>query len=74
MSINKARSRVANEVKKAKYAGAGASTASVQDARRVLAEEKIKEYIQRTVASAPDLTVEQRDRLAQLVRGKGNPA
>ncbi len=37
--------------------------------RRDLAEAKIADYIERTVAEAPPLTNEQRDRLALLLRG-----
>lgn len=69
VSINKARSRVANEIKKTKKAGGDLRCAAVQDARRALAEEKIKTCIERTVAAAPPLTNEQRDRLALLLRG-----
>lgn len=69
MSVAKARSRVAVEVKKQKRAGASDSCESVRSARRDLAAEKIKAYIERTVAAAPELTLEQRDRLALLLRG-----
>ncbi len=68
MSVNKARSQLAIQSKKAKAAGVGAASPAVQDARRQLAEEKLKKYIEQTVASAPPLTVEQRDRLSVLLR------
>src|SRR4051812_12381451 len=60
MSVSKARSRVANEVKKARKEPGGSSTGRVEDARRALAEEKLANFIQRTVAQAPALTGEQR--------------
>lgn len=41
------------------------------EARRDLAEASIQAYIERTVAAAPPLTSEQRDRLALLLRGGG---
>ncbi len=69
MSVAKARSRVAVEVKKQKRDGGTDSSESVRTARRDLAEEKIKANIERTVASAPELTPEQCDRLARLLRG-----
>jgi hypothetical protein len=65
----KARSRGAVEVKKHKRDGGPESSAAVRDAQRLLAEEKIKAYVERTVAAAPPLTPEQRDRLALLLRG-----
>ncbi len=67
--MNETRSRVANETKKTNKAGGDDGRAPVQDARRALAEEKLKAYIERTVASAPPLTSEMRDRLALLLRG-----
>jgi hypothetical protein len=39
------------------------------DARRNLKAERLAEYIKRTVDAAPELTDEQRDRLALLLRG-----
>lgn len=39
------------------------------DARRNLRAERLADYIKRTVDEAPPLTVEQRDRLALLLRG-----
>lgn len=46
--------------------------AQILDARRDLAAAKIENYIARVVADAPDLTPEQRDRLALLLRGGGH--
>lgn len=43
--------------------------AAEQNARRELAAAKLAEYIRRTVAEAPELTPEQRERLAVLLRG-----
>jgi hypothetical protein len=40
----------------------------ILEARRALAAAKIADFIQRTVATAPPLTAEQRDRLAGLFR------
>ena len=71
MSVPKARSRVAVEVKKHKRDGRPDSSAAVRDAQRVLAEEKIKAYVERALAAAPALTPEQRDRLSLLLRGAG---
>ncbi len=45
----------------------GEPPASLLDARRVLAEEKLRQYIERTVASAPPLTASQLDRLRVLL-------
>lgn len=39
------------------------------DARRNMRAERLAEHIKRTVDAAPPLTVEQRDRLALLLRG-----
>lgn len=38
------------------------------EARRVLAAEKLADYIKRTVETAPPLSDEQRDRLVALIR------
>ncbi len=68
MSVYKARSRVANEVKKCKASGSDPQSPQVQDARRDLAEAKLQAYIERMVASGPQLSPEQRDRLAVLLQ------
>lgn len=39
----------------------------IENARRNLAESKIQAFIERTLAAAPPLTVEQRTRLAALL-------
>lgn len=44
--------------------------AEIEAARRDHAAAKITEYIERTVAAAPPLTIEQRDKLALLLRGR----
>ena len=67
MSVAKARSRVAVEVKRSKKVGEDASADAVQAARAILAEENIKAFIERTVSAAPPLSPEQRARLAQLL-------
>lgn len=43
----------------------------LDDARRALAETKIEAYIRKTVDAAPPLTVQQRERLAALLRPAG---
>lgn len=43
-------------------------SADVTDLRRQLRAERLEDYIIRTVDAAPPLTVEQRDRLALLLR------
>jgi hypothetical protein len=68
-AVAKARSRVAVEVKKRKRLGDEGPPDAVEDARRVLAEEKIKAFVEQTVASAPPLSAEQRARLAVLLGG-----
>lgn len=66
-SVSKAHSRVANESKKLKKSGGDPS--ALLEAKRLLAEEKIRAQIERTVAAAPPLSAEQLDRLAVLLRG-----
>jgi len=41
----------------------------LQDARRDLRAARLADYITRTIAAAPPLTVTQRDQLATLLRG-----
>ncbi|WP_394279837.1 hypothetical protein [Microbacterium sp.] len=43
--------------------------ATIAEARRDLATEKIAAYVQRVVAEAPPLSDEQRDRLVAILRG-----
>lgn len=43
-------------------------------ARQDLAAAKIEDFVQRTVAAAPPLTPEQRDRIASLLRAGGAAA
>lgn len=62
-----ARSKLANEVKKSKKAGPSAGRNQVEDARRLLAKEKLAEHIRRTVASAPPLTDAQKHEIAALL-------
>ena len=47
---------------------------AIERSARDLAAAKIADYIERTVAAAPPLTAEQRDRLAALLRGGGADA
>ncbi len=41
---------------------------ALNDARRDLAAERLAHYVQRVVDTAPTLTVEQRERIANLLR------
>lgn len=62
MSWTKTRSQIAH----AKRAN---PHADVTELRRKLKAERLEEHIQQTVESAPQLTPQQRDRLALLLRG-----
>lgn len=74
MSVVRAKSKLANEVKAAKRRNESAgSSERVRAARRELAEAKLVEYITRTVAEAPDLDLEARERLSMLLRGQAGP-
>ena len=64
--VFRARSRVANEIRRAKRRQDPADQVRVADARRALAEAKLESYIRSIVASAPELTQQQCDRLAAL--------
>jgi hypothetical protein len=66
MSVAKARSRLAVEVKRQKREGTSSQSQAIQSARRALAAEKIEAFVERTVASAPPLTFEQLSRLRGL--------
>jgi hypothetical protein len=70
MSVSKARSQLANEVKKIKKAGGDLSAESVHDAKRVLAEEKLKAYVEKVIAEAPALSAEARHGLELLLRAE----
>lgn len=68
MSVFQSRSRLGNAVKQAKADGVSpASSPAVTDARRELAEAKLRAHIEQVVAAAPPLTAEQRSRLASLL-------
>lgn len=69
MSVTHARSRLALEVKKQRRRGEGSESPAVVHARQQLAEEKIREFVERVVAQAPPLTPDQLARLASLFRG-----
>lgn len=58
-----ARSRLATTVRLHRN-----DTKRVTDARRDLAAAKLAEYVRKTVAEAPPLTDEQRERIAALLR------
>lgn len=62
MSWTHTRSRIAH-VKKAD------PSADVTELKRQLKAERLEDYIKRAVDAAPPLTLEQRDRLAALLRG-----
>ena len=66
MSVTHARSRLALEVKKQRREGRDPESPTVVYARQHLAEEKIREFVERVVAQAPPLTAEQLHRLACL--------
>jgi hypothetical protein len=69
MSVSRTRSRLANEVKRAKRTGQPVeSFPAVQAARGELAEAKIAAYITAVVSAAPPLSAQQRDRLATLLK------
>lgn len=70
MSVNKARSRVANAVRDSRAKGLDPDAApKVVEARRVLAAEKLSAYITRIVDEAPPLSPGQRAHLASLFTG-----
>ncbi len=71
MSVAKARSRVAVEVKKHKREGSSSPSKSVEDAPQALAEAKLAAYIQRVVDEAPLLSADARQRLAALLGSRG---
>jgi hypothetical protein len=73
VSVLRARTRVTDDVKKQNKAVSGSCSAD-RRARRALAEEEFKDFVDRTVATAPPLTQDQRDRLTLLLRGpRGAP-
>ena len=67
-AVNKARSDLANTIKKSKKAG-GPPHAEVEKARRTFAAGRLAAEIRKTVESAPTLTPAQKDKLAALLRG-----
>lgn len=70
MSLRRAHALVAVEARKDKRNGATAPSEGMQDARRALAEEKLKAFIERVVAEAPELGTEARCRLASILQVK----
>lgn len=62
LSVRRARAALGGHVK------AGNAQAA-QEARRQLAAAQIETFIERKLAEAPDLSAEQRNRLAVLLRG-----
>jgi hypothetical protein len=65
MSWTKTRSQIATTLK-------SNPDADVTELRRQLKAERLADYIHSTVDAAPPLTLEQRDRLALLLRGGGS--
>ncbi len=68
-SVLRARSRLGNEQKRQKHDPTPEGAQRVDQARRDLAAVKLEAYIQRVVDEAPELTAEQKSRLALLLRG-----
>ncbi len=64
-----ARARLGVVTKKAKKAPTAEHRAAVVEARRLHAEAALAEHIRRVVDAAPEMTSEQKDRLALLLRG-----
>lgn len=64
MSWTHTRSQIAHTIKRNPHA-------DVTELRQRLKAERLEDYIRRTVADAPPLTPEQRDRLALLLRSGG---
>lgn len=64
MSWTKTRSELALTLKRD-------PSADVTELRRQLKAERLADYIRRTVDAAPELSAEQRDRLALLLRTPG---
>jgi hypothetical protein len=65
--VLKARSRLATLSRRA----VGASPSQIDDARRQLAEAKILDYIEKTLAEAPPMTDEMLTKLSALFRAGG---
>lgn len=78
MSVTHARSRLALEAKRQRREGGDPNSPALVRARQHLAEEKIREFVERVVSQAPPLTAEQRARLASLLTdpasGAGRPS
>jgi len=67
VTVRSARSLLANEAKKHKNNPSQGSADAVVDARRDLAAEKLAEHIRQIVATAPPLSMTQKQRLAALL-------
>ncbi len=74
LSVTRAKARVAVETKRDKRRGAAAPSQAQQEARRALAEENIKAYVEKVVAGAPELSTEARSRLAAIFGSAPTPA
>jgi len=72
MPANSATLRVA--VAKAGHAARKGDPERIAETRRDLATERIASYVERVVAGAPQLTSQQLDRLAELLRPTAGPA
>jgi hypothetical protein len=69
VALTHQRSVVGNAAKAHKKKPSDQTRAALDAARRTFAEQKIAEYVQRTVAAAAELTAEQRSRLSALLQG-----
>ncbi len=71
----RARAHLANATARARKAPTdSAAQAAVENARRDYYATALEDYIRRVVDEAPELSPEQRDRLAQLLRGSDSDA
>lgn len=68
-SVAQAKSKLANNAKRAKRHPDAESAQRVAESRRELAAAKLERHIQAVVRESPPLTEEIRDRLATLLRG-----
>ncbi len=69
MSVSRAKSQLANEVKRAKRTKDPSAPSKVAAARAALAEAKLEAVVREVVDAAPELGPATRERLAVLLRG-----
>ncbi len=70
MSLSQKRSEVGNAAKRYKSKPDAQRRRALDEARRDLAAAKLEAYIQRVVDEAPELSVDQRSRLALLLKAE----